>query len=68
MSQATAKQVRRAARRLAGDNGVQAIQELQQNTVKLANSLNLAHQRIDRLFEQNQELLKRIEQARDDGA
>ncbi len=68
MSQATAKQVRRAARRLAGDNGVQAIQEIQQAHAIIVNSLALAHQRIDRLFEQNQELLKLIEQARDDGA
>ncbi len=49
MSQATAKQVRKAARRLAGNDGVKAIQELQQNVQTLANSLSLAHKRIDDL-------------------
>ena len=49
MRQSFAKTTRREIRRAAGESAVAAIQELQQNTVALANSLTLAHQRIDRL-------------------
>jgi hypothetical protein len=60
MSDSSVKATRRAIRRSAGEAAIGVIRELQQNHTLLANSLTLAHQRIDRLFAQHAELLKRV--------
>ncbi len=49
MSQKTIKQRRREVRRAMGSEGLAAISELQESMAKIAQSLALAHQRIDQL-------------------
>lgn len=49
MSGSTAKQTRRAVRRVVGDQAVSVIRDLQESQRLLANSLDAAHKRIDAL-------------------
>lgn len=49
MNAATAKKLRREMRRTAGLSSIAALEEAQRNIQALANSLALAHSRIDAL-------------------
>lgn len=49
MSQSTVKALRRDLRRTVGEDALGTIGELQSNLEQLANSLSLAHQRLDQI-------------------